>query len=365
MVIPRSRILKRQLSSALDRARLRVRGRDRKPSGHFKGAYLLLSAQPPVLYVADWVIRARMFGIERIFRAVGRRRALFLVRLTWSHETRPYAVRSLRIDWEVHRRRFPLHRIVYLCNTPGERELFRDMGLEAIWCSSNAFADERIFRPLADGDRQFDAVYDARISAFKRHPLARDVRSLALISKKVGERDIEEYEAEVQRSLAHAHWFNNPFRSDFAVLSAPDVNDRLNRCRVGLCLSAQEGPMTASIQYLLAGLPVVSTPSLGGRDLFFDAENARVVDDTPAAVAAGVEELVAASPSPTAIRARTLERVMEHRLRLFELVQGALEEAGESRVFADEWPAIFRHCLLDSETDDREIVARIAAAARD
>ena len=40
----------------------------------------------------------------------------------------------------------------------------------------------------------------------------------------------------------------------------------LNRARVGLCLSAREGAMFASMEYLLSGLPIVTTPSMGGRD---------------------------------------------------------------------------------------------------
>ena len=49
-----------------------------------------------------------------------------------------------------------------------------------------------------------------------------------------------------------------------------EVNNFLNQCKVGIILSEVEGANYASIQYLLAGLPVVSTKSKGGRDVFFD-----------------------------------------------------------------------------------------------
>jgi len=358
------RLLRRRLRAAFDETVVRLFPRDAKPGGHFKGAYLLLAADPPILYVADWVIRGRAFGIDRIFRGLRRRRAYFFVRLTWSHETRPYAVDQLR-DWYVlHRRRFPGHRIIWLCNTRAEESLFHEKQLEALFCSNSAFSDERIYRPLPGVERAFDAVYDARISAFKRHPLAAAVPSLALISKRVGETDIAAYEDETRRALAHAHWFNDPFRPDFAVLTPDEVNECLNRCSVGLCLSAQEGAMMASIQYLLAGLPVVSTPSTGGRDVFYDDEFTRIVDETPEAVARGVAELIERRIPPQRVRAFALERAMEHRRRLVAFVQDIYDAEGVPRDFAAEWPHLFRNYLLDPDTDDAEILARIRASAR-
>ena len=42
-------------------------------------------------------------------------------------------------------------------------------------------------------------------------------------------------------------------------------------------------------EYLLAGLPVVSTPSFGGRDVYFHASNSIIVEPTRQAGKAGVE----------------------------------------------------------------------------
>jgi glycosyltransferase involved in cell wall biosynthesis len=48
------------------------------------------------------------------------------------------------------------------------------------------------------------------------------------------------------------------------------VNQGLARAVVGLCLSTVEGSNYASMEYMLAGLPIVSTPSIGGREVYFD-----------------------------------------------------------------------------------------------
>ena len=51
-------------------------------------------------------------------------------------------------------------------------------------------------------------------------------------------------------------------------LNTEEVRRILVQSRCGLALSAQEGAMYASGEYLLAGLPVVTTRSRGGRDAF-------------------------------------------------------------------------------------------------
>lgn len=336
--------------------------RPRKFVGHLIGPYLLLSSDPPILRVCDWVLREKSFGIRQVFEFLANEPAYFLVPLSWTHERRPEAVEELRRWREAHLRAYPEHRFIHTCNTEAERALFESKGLDAILFNSNAALDERIYRILPDVRRRFDAVYDARISRFKRHELAAGIVSLALISKRVGDQDIEDYEQTTQRLLAHAHWFNNPFRADFRVLSEEEVNYCLNQCRVGLCLSAQEGQMRASIQYLLAGLPVVSTPSLGGRDVFFEDDYALIVEPTADAVAAGVQAMIARNIPAEIIRARALEKVAEHRERLISLVNQIYEEQGLARDFRLEWPHVYRNGLLDSNSREDDVIYRIAKA---
>ena len=74
-------------------------------------------------------------------------------------------------------------------------------------------------------------------------------------------------------------------------LPAKEVNAALNRAAVGLCLSRMEGANYASLEYMLAGLPVVSTPSIGGREMYFDPEFCIVCDPDPVAVREAVESL--------------------------------------------------------------------------
>jgi hypothetical protein len=128
--------------------------------------------------------------------------------------------------------------------------------------------------------------------------------------------------------------------------------------------------MYASIEYLLSGLPVVTTPGLGGRHEFFDPGFSITVDPTPKAVAAGVDEAIAADLDPHWIRAITLEKVHEHRVRFVAAVQEILDEAGHGRDFASEWddvfiPKLFSPAIFGGEAIDehnRSLVERLGAS---
>ncbi len=119
--------------------------------------------------------------------------------------------------------------------------------------------------------------------------------------------------------------------------------------------------MYASTQYLLCGLPVVSTRSEGGRDVFFDPAYVRIVDDDPEAVRAAVHELIALRISPEEIRDRTLARIREHRERLFELIEGCYAESGVSRDVRAEWDRVFFN-KMKAYHDLRDVARRIRRA---
>jgi hypothetical protein len=299
------------------------------------------------------------WGVAYLLRALEAETMLILVRLSWTHENRPHTVDGMRDQVNRHRSASPGHRIAYVCNTKAEVDLFRAKGLEAVHCSSAALVNESIYRPFEGIEKRFDAVYDARLSPFKRHQLASDVESLALIARRTGEAGAGVYEREIRASLAHAHWYNRPFDHAYHVFTPSEVNDCLNECSVGLCLSKEEGAMSASTQYLLAGLPVVSTRSLGGRDAFYSDAWTATVDDAPSAVAAGVRELIERGIPPETIRSRTLEQIHEHRGRLIAYVQRFYDELNIHRSFEDDWKKNFRNYLLDPMADAYDFVRRV------
>ncbi len=322
-----------------------------------RAPYSVISVAPPIFYVPysidDQLVP--MSYLDRLYQYLQHHRTTFLMGWCWQIEE-PKKIQAFARAQQTHRQRYPGHRFIHLCNTTRQFQNFRDQGLEAIFCSHNCLVDESIFRPLPEVSKQFDAVYDARFILHKRHALAAQVPRLALIYATDPHIDSPEAIRDVKHLLAHAHFANHPAGGDYRALSATEVNRCLNQSRVGLCLSAVEGAMYASIQYLLAGLPVVTTHSEGGRDVMFDENFVHFAEATPESVAAAVDRLSREAPPPEFIRARTLEKILIHRRRLIELVQKIYDEEGVARNFQAEWPELFFNKLYSAKQSHQETI---------
>jgi glycosyltransferase involved in cell wall biosynthesis len=236
----------------------------------------------------------------------------------WTLEPASIIAISARVKQNL--KRHPGHRVVMLCNELHTVEPFRAQGVEAIFCNHNCLANENLFTVEAAPEKRYDAIYNAAMAPYKRHLLAAKIESLALITYRYGGTHEKDYEEQIRPALAHATWLVDASK-DSEKASQAEVAHYANQARVGLCLSALEGAMYASIEYLLCGLPVVTTRSRGGRDVFFESDYVETVEDNPEAVKQGVADLIARAPGAAVIRSRTLAKMEEHRQRLRETLR--------------------------------------------
>jgi glycosyltransferase involved in cell wall biosynthesis len=312
-----------------------------------------LAADPPVLVMWDYVFHKSVANRPDFWATLKGRPTLIILLRSWEIRNALHAYPWQQFLAE-HRSKFPQHRVVYAVNEPSQLPILAAAGIEGVWCSHNAFVDERVFQPATDAHageaREFDAIYDARIARFKRHELAARVRQLALIHYTSPEWCEPLWLAMTRWRLRHSRILNRQRWGLWPVwLTHAEVAAANNRARVGLCLSAVEGAMVASIQYLLCGLPVVTTPNRGGRSVFFDADNSVEVAPEPEAVAAGVRAMIARRLDPWAIRAQTLVRMAEHRARLIALVRDFQRGHGVpgEKCLAIEWPGQMGNVFKD------------------
>ena len=111
------------------------------------------------------------------------------------------------------------------------------------------------------------------------------------------------------------------------------------RAAVGLVLSPVEGSSYASMEYMLAGMPVVSTPSVGGRDVYFDPDFCVICEPDPTAVRDAVADLRSRNIPREEIRARTLAKIEPARRRFLTLIDEVLDELGAAPRFGGgAWP---------------------------
>jgi glycosyltransferase involved in cell wall biosynthesis len=274
----------------------------------FSGLYVLW--QDPL--IVSCLHGAEMFSAIRM-----RRQADILLHPTWliTPQTLPslasYAIKSRLNGKRAH----------FMCCADESDRLLRRWRFPGVLVGLSAYLNERTF-DTSGAPKAYDAVYAARMVKYKRLHLAADVKSLFVQTygehkKATGEYDLHGYEP----AIAHCDF--NP-----GWVSPEDIVAIYNSARVGLALSAIEGAMLASVEYMLCGLPVVSTRCRGGREKFFDPRYVAVVDDTAAAVAEGVAAFVRNPPDPHMVRVETIKKLTVHRERLADYVISVIKRRG-------------------------------------
>ncbi|MDF3073373.1 MAG: hypothetical protein K0S54_1040 [Alphaproteobacteria bacterium] len=275
-----------------------------------------------VLGTLDFSNDGRNFTHLRVRTALGDRPAYLLAVLPWTHQA-PFHVRRVTELLQDQARQFPHQHFCLLCNTREEMELFRQAGIRTALFNHNIFIDHALFRPLTQAQPRYDAIYNAAMDRFKRHHLMAALRSGVLVYAYWGEKSANAgYYAELRQLLPQCLFANQPDEDrPYEYLPAARVVEFYNQARVGLCLSAAEGAMRASMEYLLCGLPVVTTPNVGGRDLFFDPAYAITAEPEPQAIARAVEELIARQLPPQQVRDAVLRKVRPMRQDFIALLR--------------------------------------------
>ncbi|MEO5991477.1 MAG: hypothetical protein ABIP68_07560 [Ferruginibacter sp.] len=213
--------------------------------------------------------------------------------------------------------------LIILNNSKEEHRFAKLCGFRSYFINQNLHVDEHTFRPI-NSDKIYDCVYTAQAAPFKRLHLAEKINSLYIITfckgihrNPDGSYNIGMYEPRIKHAKC------NETR-----IPSTEVNVKLNQSKCGLALSAKEGSMLAFVEYLLAGIPVVTTKSKGGRDLYFNKDFVTNVKADSTEIKKAVDEIITKKINPEDIRSKTLKVMVSHRLKFYNLVN---ELRGESR----------------------------------
>lgn len=271
---------------------------------------------------------------------IGNRRAYFLFSPAWTRE-RDDLVRSDLKHIAQLRTQWPEHRHIVLCATRAELERFRAARQPAILCNANVFVNERRFDIQPARERDYDALYIGQLVPFKRHELCVGIERLALIYHRYSHPKTLDHAQRVRELLPTATYVNE-LDGEHRNLKDFEIVQWLSRAHVGICLSAEEGQNRATAEYVLSGLPVVSTPNLGGRNGLLRPSYWIEAAPEPRAVAAAVAELKARRLDPHAIRREAMALLAEDRQRLMQLIRAIYQNEGKIFPEHADWDQLYR-----------------------
>ena len=213
-------------------------------------------------------------------------------------------------------------RIMY--NDDRDKALFEPYHFLGDVINHNCWLDEtKVMMPL-NLEKKYDAIYVARLIAVKRHHLASDIVNLALVAGLNYGTPGSDY--------APPHTYVNDVE-----LSPNDVCIKINESVSGLILSDVEGASFVSSEYLLCGIPVVSTISEGGRAYWYDEYNSLVVEPTPQAVKKAVEFFKQNPRDPYKIRESHIKLALKQRERFVLLFSEILQSEGVDYIDAKDY----------------------------
>jgi len=240
--------------------------------------------------------------------------------------------------------------LVVAANTADERAELTASGVRAVWANHNAFLDERLFAPRrppfgrAPPPPRHDLLVLSRWDAWKRVDLARAAAASGARVALLGYGKAPPPSWATDGSTPSARVLN-PLRDGLALkLSKEEVAGALASTAFGGVFSAREGACFSSMEMLLSGVPLITTPSEGGRDDFFVPDvNCVVAEPTTAGVAAALRAAQARVWDHGAIRRLAVQALAAPRARFAAELQRAYDALGVACAAADEFAWAFTH----------------------
>ncbi len=244
-----------------------------------------------------------------------------------------------------HAEKYPYQIVTVLANEPKELEILRAHNIRSELCNQNAFLDERLYTIVNRGKR-YNAIINSRMAPYKRIELVRNIRDCCLVTYFLDPQDsnyaktILPLSEEVTCACPHLRFpqFDGTTWHRYDIKQLCDIYAS-SRC--GLILSAEEGACFAAAEYLLCGLPVVTTPSRGGREAFFHKDYVVWADPTPESVAEAVKKACELPISAQEIRERTIAHMQRVRGLYCDILNAIAREEGVERDFRKEWDSFF------------------------
>lgn len=266
-------------------------------------SYLELNANPYATWFDHPRLRITIFaGSPSTIPKLLWKKEVIIIRDSWYPKNVTKYVKDFikRVDYDPER-------MWFLSNTEEIHAARLKHGLNSHFINIGAFIEgEDHFKPsIRKCTKKYDAAMIARFIHYqnaevKKQYLTSGIKKIALLDPIYGGVDEEMKSKYTQRK--NCTYYNK------RRLSPSSVARLLRQSCCGIILSDTEGVCRASSEYLLCGIPVVSTRSTGGRDVWYNSYNSIIVDQNEECVAKAVKEFIKNPRDPWRIRNEYLQQ---------------------------------------------------------
>ena len=245
---------------------------------------------------------------------------------------------------------FNLKNIIFMTNNKGQTEEAINIGFDAIFCNHNAFLDEKSFVINNKIEKIYDCVFNGSPELVKRPYLLKSLAENCKMAIIQGYTWDKEYFWDLsQLSTKFINKFHD-ISTPESRLTVPEVIDIYNKSKMGVITSESEGGSKVSGEYMLCGLPVLSTLCVGGREVWYNDTNTVICEGSSEGVLEGYKQV--------------LDKIDKGIFNSVEIRKGHLKMMGEFRkTFIDKVGEILAlHNVIISDHfkffEDRFLMAR-------
>ena len=229
---------------------------------------------------------------------------------------------------------YPRVTVAILANTREEQQYYQARtNNPVIYCNNNAFVNYNLFKPTEGRVLKYDMLINSRFCRYKHNYLGRlcnggnggkGVAHIGYFSDK------EEYV--FPKFGTYLNFGGRDLTPEnYQFISPQDVVGHINSSMCVGIFSNVEGACRASSEALLCGVPVISTKSRGGRDVWYTRHNSVVCDSSVGSVRRALEEVrrrfARGEFNATKIREDHMNESKQHVNRLFDHIESVLGRA--------------------------------------
>lgn len=231
---------------------------------------------------------------------------------------------------------------IIMANSLEEKEFFESTTeYNVVLGNHNAFINENVFIIEEDTIKKYDLVINSAFNLYKRRYLAKKITNTVHIGYYQGKNNVED---PINGIYAN---FENNIISDatYKYLNKRDIVHIYNISRIGGIFSEVEGACYSSSEYLLCGIPVLSTYSKGGRDIFYNETNSIVCNATERDVKQSFDCMIENIDKYDKYKIRNdhIEKMDEIRNNVTSYVKDLIEDKFKETVDFNELKSVLKH----------------------